>query len=160
MPIAIFLFAGFSTVVVQSLFIREMLVVFQGNELSVGIILSHWLLGTALGNFFASRSRYFTRSGLSLVYILSGIAVLSMFFVTRDLRSLLGIFPGEGISLKTTFLSSILILLPLGASVGAQFAFAFSFLKGARLSCAAASGYIWESLGCFGAYSLAKLLIK
>ena len=54
-PYLIFLFAGFSAVVIQTLFIREMLVVFQGNELSVGIILSQWLAGTALGNFVAAR---------------------------------------------------------------------------------------------------------
>jgi len=68
-----------------------------------------------------------------------------MFFLTRDARALLGIFPGEGISLKTTFFSSVFILVPLGALVGGQFSLAFSLFPGAR----AASGYIWESIGCF-----------
>ncbi len=129
MAIAIFIFAGFSTIIIQSMFIREMLVVFQGNELSVGIIISHWLIGTAVGNFLASRLKPAKTSKLNLVYLMSGILLVFMFIVTRDARALLGVFPGEGISLKMTFVSSLFILAPLGAFVGAQFTFAFSFIR-------------------------------
>jgi len=154
MPVIIFLFAGFSSVVCQSLFIREMLVVFQGNELSIGIILSNWLLGTALGNFAAARiepllANKDSKLGLNLTYLCSGLIIMLMFFLARDLRPVLNIFPGEGISLKTTLFSSMLILVPLGACIGAQFTFAFSFLNRLGTGYPAASGYLWESLGCF-----------
>jgi len=66
MPVAIFLFAGFSAVVVQSLFIREMLVIFQGNELSLGIIFSDWLIGAALGNFSLQGSNSRKAEGFTL----------------------------------------------------------------------------------------------
>ena len=149
LPAFIFLFAGFSTVVVQSLFIRELLVVFQGNELSIGIILSNWLAGTALGNYCASRVKTSAGYGLYIIYALSGLIITLVFFLTRDVRALLGIFPGEGISLKTTFFSSLLLVAPLSAVVGAQFTFAFSFLKNSSHDYPAGSGYGWESVGCF-----------
>jgi spermidine synthase len=168
-PYLIFLFAGFSTVVIQTLFIREMLVVFQGNELSVGIILSQWLAGTAIGNFAAARLDQgfpsFAGPGLASLglekgetkdssdnsllassYVLSAVVLFMVFFLTRDLRTILHIFPGEGISLKVTYFASLVFLVPLAAVTGAQFTLAFSHIKS---NYPAASGYLFESAGYF-----------
>jgi spermidine synthase len=35
---------GFSGLVAQMLLLRELLVVFSGNELSIGIVLANWLI--------------------------------------------------------------------------------------------------------------------
>ncbi len=44
---------GFSGLVAEILLLRELLIVFSGNELSIGIILSNWLILEALGAYLA-----------------------------------------------------------------------------------------------------------
>lgn len=39
-----FLFMGYSFAITQGVLIRELLVAFSGNELSIGLILGSWLL--------------------------------------------------------------------------------------------------------------------
>ena len=43
---------GFSGLVAEILLLRELLIVFSGNELSIGVILANWLILEALGCFF------------------------------------------------------------------------------------------------------------
>jgi spermidine synthase len=45
-----FLLMGFSFTVTQGLLIRELLVAFFGNELSIGLILGNWLILEAIGS--------------------------------------------------------------------------------------------------------------
>src|ERR1017187_2973346 len=40
---------GFTAVIAQVMLMRELLVVFYGNELALGVMLANWLLWTALG---------------------------------------------------------------------------------------------------------------
>jgi spermidine synthase len=47
---------GLSGIVAQILFLRELLVSFLGNELTLGIILANWLLLEAIGSFSIGRS--------------------------------------------------------------------------------------------------------
>jgi spermidine synthase len=46
---------GFSGLVAQMLLLRELLVVFSGNEFSIGIILANWLILEAFGSFFLGK---------------------------------------------------------------------------------------------------------
>lgn len=46
---------GFTAVVAQVLLMRELLVVFFGNELSLGLMLANWLLWTAVGSAWPMR---------------------------------------------------------------------------------------------------------
>ena len=43
---------GFSALASQIVFIREFLVAFSGDELSIGIILAGWMLSAAIGSLF------------------------------------------------------------------------------------------------------------
>jgi spermidine synthase len=45
---------GFSAVVGQIVLMRELIVVFNGNEISLGIMLATWLLWTAAGSSLCS----------------------------------------------------------------------------------------------------------
>lgn len=47
--------AGFASALGQILLLRELLVLFYGNELSTGIVLTAWLLWTAAGSYAAGR---------------------------------------------------------------------------------------------------------
>ena len=48
-----FLLMGFTAVVAQVILVRELFVVFAGNELSIGILFGNWLLLEALGSWSA-----------------------------------------------------------------------------------------------------------
>ena len=46
---------GFTSVIAQIVLMRELIVVFYGNEISLGIMLVGWLLWTALGSGLAGK---------------------------------------------------------------------------------------------------------
>jgi spermidine synthase len=48
--------AGFAATIAQVLLLRELLVLFYGNEMSTALALAGWLLWTALGSAFAARA--------------------------------------------------------------------------------------------------------
>lgn len=56
------LIKGVSGLVAQILLLRELLIVFSGNELSIGVILANWLILGAFGSYIlgrrAERSKY------------------------------------------------------------------------------------------------------
>jgi len=43
---------GFSGIVAEVVLFREFLIVFSGNELSMGIVIGNWLLLQAAGSYF------------------------------------------------------------------------------------------------------------
>ena len=49
------LLMGFSGIVAQVLLLRELLIVFSGNELTIGVILANWLIIEAAGSFLLGR---------------------------------------------------------------------------------------------------------
>ena len=46
---------GFTSVITQIVLMRELIVVFYGNEISLGIMLAGWLLWTAIGSSVSGR---------------------------------------------------------------------------------------------------------
>ncbi|MBU4346896.1 MAG: hypothetical protein KKH29_06220, partial [Candidatus Omnitrophica bacterium] len=46
---------GFTSLVVQTLLIREFLISFYGNELTIGLILANWIILEALGSSLSNR---------------------------------------------------------------------------------------------------------
>src|SRR3989338_6956720 len=67
---------GFTSLVVQTLLIREFLISFYGNELTIGIILANWIVLEALGSILSSKLALRSNKP-RLVYALlqTGIAV-------------------------------------------------------------------------------------
>ena len=59
--VAMFCLGAFAAIA-QVLFVRETLVVFFGNELSIGVMFASWLLGISLGAFAA---RFLCDAGLA-----------------------------------------------------------------------------------------------
>ena len=161
---------GFSGIVAQILLLRELLVTFYGNELSIGIILANWLILEAFGCFFLGKrvERLVKRLqgfvGLALLFSLSLPLAI---YTTRILKEVIGVTVGEGIGLLPILYSSFLILLPVSISHGALFTFGckiysvYSSAKGRSLPDAWQAGapggkqdatsigkvYIYETLG-------------
>jgi spermidine synthase len=147
-----FLLMGFGFTVVQSLLIREFLVVFFGNEISIGLILGNWLILEAIGSGLLGRvvGRWkWKPSSFVALQLLFALFLPLCFFAISLSRRLVGAVPGEGVGLIPIFWSSLLILAPLGLIDGAMFALgcrSYIQLAGDEAS-SIGSVYILEALG-------------
>jgi spermidine synthase len=117
---------GFSFAVTQSLLIRELLVAFFGNELSIGLILGIWLVLEATGSGILGRwaDRWKgAPASFAALQVLFALSLPLCLLAANSSRRLVGAIPGEGLGLMPIFWSSSLILAPLGLVDGAMFAF-------------------------------------
>ena len=116
----------------QILLLRELMAAFYGNELSVGIMLSAWLLWAAIGSFALNNiSQYLENKlrlpdfPLSIFHLLlisvSIITPLSIYFI-RNIKNILGTTTGEIIGLFPMALSSFVLLAPISLVFGSLFA--------------------------------------
>lgn len=118
------LLMGFTSLVVQVLLIREFLICFYGNELTIGLILGNWIILEALGSSLASRfSQTNKRPLLSYCLLQCLIAVYfpCAIYLIRTLKGFLPLSPGEAVGIIPVFISSFIILSPLSIFDGAQF---------------------------------------
>ena len=140
---------GFTSLMVQVVLVRELLVDFLGNELSVGIILGSWLLMEGLGSWIAGR---FNLARPVRAYVLLQVAVSALLPLavaeSRIARSIAGLVPGEGAGLGSILYLSFLILSPIALCDGAQFAVGSAIFsgKGSRAT-SIGSVYVLEALG-------------
>lgn len=115
---------GFSGFVAEIVLLRELLMAFQGNELSIGVILANWLLMESAGAHFLGRriSRAKRKLGLFiLVTVLFTIFFVAAIYATRIFRDFLPLMPGEGVGILTMFAVSFVVLLPVSLLHGALF---------------------------------------
>ena len=143
---------GFSGLVAEILLLRELLIVFSGNELCIGIILANWLILEAFGCFFLGRKAEKSKNELetfTVITILFSVSLLIVIFLTRILKRVIGISIGESIGFLPMFYSSFLILLPVGILHGALFTFScriYSMFSGQDAS-SAGRVYAYETVG-------------
>ncbi|THB78963.1 MAG: spermine synthase [Desulfobacteraceae bacterium] len=143
---------GFSGLVAEILLLRELLIVFSGNELCIGIILANWLIIEAFGCFYLGRHAENSNTALetfTAITILFSVSLPAAVFLTRILKSILGISIGESIGLLTMFYSSFLILLPVSLLHGALFSFScrmYSMFSGQDAS-STGRVYVYETVG-------------
>jgi spermidine synthase len=143
---------GFSGLVAEILLLRELLIVFSGNELCIGIILANWLILEALGCLFLGRTTEKPKNeveGFTILTILFSLSLFISIFITRILKRVIGVSIGESIGFLPIFYSSFLILLPVGILHGALFAFScriYSMFSGEDAS-SAGRVYAYETVG-------------
>lgn len=117
---------GFSGITAQLLLLRELLIVFMGNELSIGIILANWLILGAIGAYLFGKiiDRVERKvEAYVIVQVIFALALPIAVYLVRDLRVITGIATGEGFGLLTIVYASFLILLPVSISNGTLFTF-------------------------------------
>jgi spermidine synthase len=163
--ISAFIFMGMGVLLAQIVLLRELMVVFSGNELTTGIMLAAWLfwtaVGSALGGIRSDRIKKKPFLFASVQLILACILPAS-FLLLRYLRPLLGIPAGEIASLPQMVVGIFLLLIPLCLFSGLLFALGCSlsgeiFGKGAR---SIGMVYAYEALGAgIGGASFSYLLI-
>ncbi len=110
----------------QVLLLREFLMVFHGNEMSMGIILCAWLAWVGAG----SRLGWVIIRRTGRPVLLLGLSALGVFislpgtiFLIRILRGFFRMPPGAYLSLWEITLSCFLIMGPVCLLLGAQFVF-------------------------------------
>jgi spermidine synthase len=147
-----FLLMGFSFTVTQAVLIRELLVSFFGNELSIGLILGCWLILEAIGSGVLGRlaGRWGQTAGsFAVLQILFALLLPLCLYAAFASRSLVGGIPGEGVGLVPIFWASLLILAPVGLVDGAMFAFGaqvYAHLTGAQAP-SIGRVYVFEAVG-------------
>jgi spermidine synthase len=156
---------GMSGLVAEICLLRELLIVFSGNELSIGMILANWLILEAFGSFFLGRIIDKSNNKLeifTLITILFSISLPIAVFLTRILKSLIGVSVGESVGLLPIFYSSFLILLPVSILHGALFTFCcriYAIFSG-QDTAAAGWVYVYETAGAMiGGFASTYLFI-
>ncbi|AHE98944.1 fused MFS/spermidine synthase [Thioalkalivibrio paradoxus] len=108
----------------QVVLLRELLMVFHGNELSIGIILAAWMAWVAIGSGLGAAIAERTDRVLS-VLLLNAAALLPLLAITvlliRGLRGFFDVLPGAYLSLPDIVVSSLLVVAPACLLIGMQF---------------------------------------
>jgi len=157
---------GFTAVVAQIILMREFLIVFYGNEISMGFIFASWFIGGAIGSWLLGKATDKIKSRLTIFslceFCLSVLLPLSILGV-RQIKPVLNLDPGQIMPFLPMFLSSFMILAPICILLG------FMFSLGVRLydvkSNIAATKvtmvYVLEAIGSlFGGLLVSFMLIR
>ena len=161
----IFLLIGFTATGAQVVYIRELLTVFHGNELAIGIVFANWLLWSALGSYLSGKLtlRFPNIRNLLIVYLLLlalslPLTILSIRFITAAVRSTPTELLGLAAMLFITFIALSLFCLLSGGlyAVASRF-----HLHLTNQSLAASMGhvYLMEALGAAVAGLLLTLVL-
>jgi Spermidine synthase len=137
----------------QVLFIREFLILFNGNELIIGLILANWLLlqaaGSFIGGIISLRLRS-PRNTYSLTLLATGILFPLSIMAARTAKTLAHAAPGQEIGIVAIMFTSLLIMAPLGMFLGGQFPLICRLSQDTRnqsLITATGKSYFWEAIG-------------
>lgn len=158
--------AGFTAMVSQIVFMRELFTVFCGNELSIGFMLASWLVGGAIGSALLGRFADRARSGVNLFLICQILLCLLLplsIVAIRLVKYALGINPGEMVSLSLIVLSGFIVLLPVSVILGLMFSLSCRLYRSSSVSGASIIGkiYLFESAGAMaGGLLVSFILIK
>jgi spermidine synthase len=143
---------GFSGLVAQILLLRELLIVFSGNELSIGIILANWLVLGAFGSYVlgrrAEKSKY-KLEAFTVLTILFTLSLLIAIYLTRILKGVMGISIGESIGFLPMLYTSFLILSAVSILQGTLFTYSCRIYSLFSSPGAASVGrvYVYETVG-------------
>jgi spermidine synthase len=149
---AVLILIGFTAVMAQIVLMRELIVVFSGNEITLGLMLCMWLLWTAIGSSLMGRlgSRVAPRK---LVAALEGVIAVAFpvsILAVRASRMALGALPGEILGPVPMLVTSFVALGPFCIVSGWLFA-AGSRLYSKECACsvpeATSSAYLLEAAG-------------
>jgi len=162
---AALILVGFTAVIAQVVLMRELIVVFYGNEISLGLVLCSWLLWTSAGSVVLGRISAHKHSPVWRVAALQVLLALALPMTIVAVRSSKLIFrplPGEVLGPGPMLLMAFIALSVFCFVSGALFA-AGSRLYAAEASTsvavASSSMYLLEALGSGAGGILASLVL-
>jgi spermidine synthase len=158
---------GFSAVIAQIVLMRELIVVFNGNEMSLGIMLATWLFWTAAGSSlcagFALGGNNARRAVAALECLLA-VSLPPTIWALRASKSIFQTVPGELVGPLPMLLTTLACLSLVCVVSGALFVAAARMYErecavSARL--AAGSAYLLEAAGsAFGGIVAGIVLLR
>ena len=160
------LIMGLSSITAQIVLLRELLVSFLGNELTLGVILANWLILVALGSFFIGRSVERVDKKIEIFVVLQLVfsaAFPFAIFLCRIFKNILLTTPGEVLGFTPIWYSSFIILLPVSLPYGALFTYGCKLYSQYSREEASSVGkvYLFETIGSIiGGLLLTFLLIQ
>ncbi|MGD0799976.1 MAG: hypothetical protein ABR906_01540 [Terracidiphilus sp.] len=144
---------GFSAVLGQIVLMRELIVVFNGNEISLGILLATWLFWTAAGSILCG---YLVRRGSSARWMVAalecllGVSLPLTVWALRLSKSYFQTVPGELVGPLPVLLASLACLSVFCIVAGALFvavARLYGEECGVHARGAASAAYLLEAIG-------------
>lgn len=108
------LVTGLSGIVAQVVLLRELLISFLGNELTLGIILANWLVSEALGVYAIGMLIDRVKNKINVFIILQiafSITLPISLYLSRVFKNIIGISAGETVGLPIIFLFSFLVII-------------------------------------------------
>jgi len=162
---AVLCLIGFTAVISQIVLMRELIVVFSGNEISLGLMLASWLLWTALGSSVFGRVAAGIgnpRRLVSSLEVLIAIVFPSTVVAVRASKGMFQSLPGELLGPGAMFLISLSVLSVFCVLSGWLFAAGSRLFAGEMdTSTAEATGavYLMEAIGSGAGGIAASLLL-
>jgi len=104
---------GFCGIIAQTLLLRELLTLFEGNEFSLGIIFANWLFSETLGILFLGRKLENRKEKIFFFVLLQCLFIFSLLFSLIFIRCVRIIFNtpiGVSLNIFQIFLSSTIAL--------------------------------------------------
>ena len=158
---------GFSAVIGQIVLMRELIVVFNGNEISLGIMLATWLFWTAAGSSLSSPFAVGgnnARRAVAALECLLGVSLLPTIWALRASRTFFQTVPGELVGPVPMLLTSLACLSVFCVVSGSLFVVATRMYEqecavSARV--ATSSAYLLEAAGSgFGGILASMVLLR
>jgi spermidine synthase len=114
---------GFTSIVAQVALTRELLDLFLGNELSIALVLSAWLIGVAAGSALGSIAQSTSDKAAlapALVQLAAGLLLPTAVVAARSVP-LRGLASGVAPGISDILLVSLVVLAPICVLIGVQF---------------------------------------
>jgi len=153
---------GFTAAIAQIVLMRELMVVFCGNEISLGLMLGSWLFWTAAGSAMAGRLTREPRRLMAGLEALLALALPATILAVRASKGVLETVPGESLGPGPMLLGSLVTLSVFCVLSGALFAAGSRlYADEAATSTGEATGtvYLLEALGSAAGGVLAGLVL-
>jgi spermidine synthase len=145
---------GITSLIGQVMLIRELMIVFYGNEFFIGWILFSWFLWVGIGSLAAGtlwRESVWPARWLIGCHVAATLFLPAGIFLARCSRLVVGTVPGEIPDLLPSLAYSLFALAPLCILLGAQFVIAArtweSLNNRPKLDRILGEGYVYETLG-------------
>ncbi|MDD3088888.1 MAG: hypothetical protein PHT95_02960 [Candidatus Omnitrophica bacterium] len=156
--------AGAASMAAQIIFLREFLIVFYGNEISIGMILAGWLFWGAIGSLFLGRLADIVSDKTRLLYsaliLLSGLIPLVLMGI-RFAKPAMGILPGEIAGYYPMVLAALTLLCMPCVLLGFIFSAACRVYSSvpSEASRSVAGIYMMDSLGAIAGGLVASYIL-
>ena len=148
----------------QIFFIRELLVLFFGNELCIGIIFSCWFLGITAGAGISGKLIRRFKNIWNIFFTSLIILTLLPFIlipVMRLLRSILAVLPGEYFTIMDMISGACMSVCPFSFMIGFFFPVACRAIISSGKTGSTGIGlvYVWESAGSLAGGIIISLVL-